>query len=436
MRARAWRCLPCFVLLLFVSPWARAAADEVPVVVAVDISRSLSEADLAAVGKAIVAHLEQLPPGTPLALLSFNDAPKWQVPVGADAQVMAVALAELRPAGSYTVLNDALFAASRGLVQGGVVLVVSDGRDENSATTVDDVARLCGAQHVRIVAASVGRIVDERALRRLALVSKGEYVGGVQSLAPSVAAAAIARAREGVATERSAAVAEPVQPVAPSPAQAAAEAVPEKAASAFPSWLLAVVLAVLVVVAVAVWLVQRKRETPQLVCERCGAQLEPWESSCSRCQIRELEEAVGTQQVAMNVAHIAVPDESLLDPEVFKKSPLPPGLEHTLVLDEQPVLIARQRGKSSRSYALPTDQIFVVGRAPNINTLQVDDPTVSAQHFKVVPKDGDYFVVDLDTTNGTAVNHERVKVRKLRAGDVIRVGAVEFEFKMKVRRVS
>ena len=78
----------------------------------------------------------------------------------------------------------------------------------------------------------------------------------------------------------------------------------------------------------------------------------------------------------------------------------------------------------------------MVGRAPDVNTLQIDDPTVSAQHFKVVPKEGEYYVVDLDTTNGTMVNHERVKVRKLRPGDIIRVGAIEFEFTTKVRRVS
>ena len=53
-----------------------------------------------------------------------------------------------------------------------------------------------------------------------------------------------------------------------------------------------------------------------------------------------------------------------------------------------------------------------------------------------VDKAGEYYVVDLDTTNGTSVNHERVKVRKLTPGDVIRVGVLEFEFKMKVRRVS
>ena len=122
--------------------------------------------------------------------------------------------------------------------------------------------------------------------------------------------------------------------------------------------------------------------------------------------------------------------------EVFRKSPLPEGLANTLVLDEEPVLIARQRGKSARTYHLPKDRAFAVGRAPGVNSLQIDDPTVSGQHFRLVPKDGEFYLVDLDTTNGTMVNHERVKVRKLASGDVIQAGAVQLEFALQLRRLS
>ena len=55
------------------------------------------------------------------------------------------------------------------------------------------------------------------------------------------------------------------------------------------------------------------------------------------------------------------------------------SLEQTMVLDELPILTVRQAGKPARSYTLPRDQIFAVGRAPKVNTLAVEDPAISGQ---------------------------------------------------------
>jgi len=53
-----------------------------------------------------------------------------------------------------------------------------------------------------------------------------------------------------------------------------------------------------------------------------------------------------------------------------------------------------------------------------------------------VPKDGEFFILDLDSTNGVYVNGERVKVHKLKSGDPVMAGQVECEFRMQfVRRV-
>jgi len=121
---------------------------------------------------------------------------------------------------------------------------------------------------------------------------------------------------------------------------------------------------------------------------------------------------------------------------VFAKAPAPPGLERTVVLDEQAVLIVRQPGAPPRSYPLLLDKEFVVGRASEVTSLQIDDPTVSGQHFKLVPKQGELFLVDLDTTNGTLVNHDRVRTCRLKPGDTIRAGAVEFEYNVTLRSLT
>jgi len=46
----------------------------------------------------------------------------------------------MTPAGRFTVLNDGLIEGVRALTDGGVLVLLSDGKDENSATTLEDAA--------------------------------------------------------------------------------------------------------------------------------------------------------------------------------------------------------------------------------------------------------------------------------------------------------
>jgi len=416
------------VLALLALP---AVAAEIPVVVAVDSSRSLNGADVATIRASVGALVDRLPSGTPLGLITFDDEVRWIVPPGGSSERVRNALAQVSPRGRFTLLNDALFSAALKLDAGGLVVVMTDGRDESSATTAEDVARMCESHHVRLVVAGLGRRHDGRALRRLALITRGELVERLDRF-PEQLTPAVETARAGVAADLAAA--------APPPPEAPAQA-PQVASTptvVTPAWV-APVLALLAALGlgllVALWLALRRREPERRACDRCGSPLEPWETSCSRCQIAELEEVLRTQQVAAPATPVEA-EHVALDPEVFRKSPLPEGLASTLVLDEEPVLVARQRGRSARTYHLPKDRAFAVGRAPGVNSLQIDDPTVSGQHFRLVPKDGEFYVVDLDTTNGTMVNHERVKVRKLSSGDVIQAGAVQLEFALQLRRLA
>ncbi len=441
---------------------AAAAAGVAPVTVAVDASRSLSAADLNAIRATLESTVAALPDDVPVGLVTFNDEARSLLAPTTDRAAFTAALAGIVPQGSYTVLNDALFLAARSLADGGVVLLVTDGRDENSATTVEDVAGLTVANHVRVVALSSGHTVDERALRRFSLLTKGGYLGPAAGADAGAVAATVATAGREVAEEVAAAASsapltppiqpiQPIQPVSAGPEQTAVAPAPATGllGGVLP-WLVALLLAA-TLAAVLWWFVGRRggaAASPERRCERCGAPMEGWETSCAHCALADLGDVVNSTAVARravpteapaSAAQAATPtpsDESVLDPAVFAKRPLPFNLEQTMVLDEQAVLEIKQRGKPPRTYTLPEIEVFAVGRAPGVNTLQLDDPTISGQHFKVVPKDGDFYVVDLGATNGTQVNHERVKVRKLHPGDVISVGQVEFEFKMKVRRVS
>jgi pSer/pThr/pTyr-binding forkhead associated (FHA) protein len=65
-----------------------------------------------------------------------------------------------------------------------------------------------------------------------------------------------------------------------------------------------------------------------------------------------------------------------------------------------------------------------IGRSPD-NDFQIAHPTVSSTHCEILLKDGAVVVRDLDSTNGTFVNDERVGRAFLSAGQTVRLGDVE-----------
>jgi FHA domain/von Willebrand factor type A domain len=413
------------LLAALLAPSAAMAAGT-PVVVAVDTSRSLTQAELAETTELLARTVAGLPADTPVGALEFNDAAHWLVrPGGSREQVMA-ALRRLRPAGDFTVLFDGLFTAARALPGGGAILLATDGLDENSATTAEDVARLCTANDVRIVAVASGHRINERGLRRLALLTNGSYVAARGSAVGAALGAALASVRQ----------APPKAPPAP-PTAAPTTATPPPPAAAQPrrarslGWLPLIVGVVAGVILLAFVLWRRQSaEQQRRVCPRCGSPLEDWETECPHCSP---EEDLGGAAPASSAA----PRDDLppiLDPAVFAKQPLAETLEKTFVLGEQPVLVVKEHRKPPRSFLLSGEQPFTVGRAPTVNTLTLADPTLSGQHFRIVSQDGEFYVVDLETTNGTLVNGQRVRAQRLEAGDVIRAGEVEFEFRVQYQK--
>jgi pSer/pThr/pTyr-binding forkhead associated (FHA) protein len=65
--------------------------------------------------------------------------------------------------------------------------------------------------------------------------------------------------------------------------------------------------------------------------------------------------------------------------------------------------------------------ILSIGRAAD-NDIRIDDHTVSGHHAKIVTFFNASYIEDLDSTNGTFVNGQRVTKRTLNPNDVIQVG--------------
>jgi hypothetical protein len=74
----------------------------------------------------------------------------------------------------------------------------------------------------------------------------------------------------------------------------------------------------------------------------------------------------------------------------------------------------------------------VIGRSKDCD-IQVADPNVSRRHAEIRQEGSAYWVVDLDSTNGTEVNGRRLKRAKLRSGDTITVGSTQLVFQRETR---
>lgn len=68
-----------------------------------------------------------------------------------------------------------------------------------------------------------------------------------------------------------------------------------------------------------------------------------------------------------------------------------------------------------------------IGRAPN-NHVVLNDSRVSARHARILARADAYYLEDLQSTNGTFVDGERVSRRALQHGDVIRFDRYQFVF--------
>jgi len=78
--------------------------------------------------------------------------------------------------------------------------------------------------------------------------------------------------------------------------------------------------------------------------------------------------------------------------------------------------------------AYPLDKALILGRAPGIKGRIPDDAKVSREHSKIYRQGADFYIVDLNSRNGTLVNDAPVTRRILRDGDEVTIGETRFKF--------
>ena len=71
----------------------------------------------------------------------------------------------------------------------------------------------------------------------------------------------------------------------------------------------------------------------------------------------------------------------------------------------------------------------VVGRSRRCDFV-VEDPNISRRHFELQRRGAEWYVVDLESTNGIAVNGRRVSSARLQTGDEITAGTSRMRFEL------
>lgn len=78
---------------------------------------------------------------------------------------------------------------------------------------------------------------------------------------------------------------------------------------------------------------------------------------------------------------------------------------------------------TGRIHDLKVDKT-TIGRVED-NTFQIAEPSVSSHHCEILLRGSDVVVRDLNSTNGTFINGEKVTETVLKPGQVLRLGQIE-----------
>lgn len=89
-------------------------------------------------------------------------------------------------------------------------------------------------------------------------------------------------------------------------------------------------------------------------------------------------------------------------------------------------LVLSFNGETVREYELD-QEIMTVGRKTD-NDIHIDNLAVSGNHAKVLTILNDSFIEDLNSTNGTFVNGQKISKHALQNGEVIRIGKHELKY--------
>jgi pSer/pThr/pTyr-binding forkhead associated (FHA) protein len=88
-------------------------------------------------------------------------------------------------------------------------------------------------------------------------------------------------------------------------------------------------------------------------------------------------------------------------------------------------LVVLSAGMNGRTHDLNVDKT-TIGRVDD-NTFQIADPSVSSHHCEVELRGTDVIIKDLNSTNGSFINGEKISESVLKPGQTLRLGQIELQ---------
>jgi hypothetical protein len=88
-------------------------------------------------------------------------------------------------------------------------------------------------------------------------------------------------------------------------------------------------------------------------------------------------------------------------------------------------LVILNQGMTGRTFELNVERT-TVGRVED-NTFQIADGSVSSHHAEILLRGNDIIIRDLNSTNGTFINNEKISEMLLKPGQTLRFGQVELK---------
>src|SRR6266516_5513371 len=86
-------------------------------------------------------------------------------------------------------------------------------------------------------------------------------------------------------------------------------------------------------------------------------------------------------------------------------------------------LVLLSEGLTGRTHDLKAEKT-TVGRVED-NTFQIAEPSVSSHHCEVLLRGNEVIVKDLNSTNGSFINGEKITEKALKPGQTLRLGQIE-----------
>jgi FHA domain/zinc-ribbon domain len=147
-------------------------------------------------------------------------------------------------------------------------------------------------------------------------------------------------------------------------------------------------------------------------CPECGFQNPASANYCSKCgALLVKEEETSDQTMTYSL-------------EELESGELAPLEELGM---EGPALVVRAGGGRAGEHFAPQGERTSIGRSPDCDIF-LDDVTVSRRHAVLIQREGEYFIEDQGSLNGTFLNRRRIESSRLDDGDELQIGKYRLTF--------